>query len=443
MFTRRTLTVWIGILVLSSMFLIGQGEDPPLWAPSDILYCEDVDGDGYGVRPALLCPFVLLLDCDDLNPDVHPRADEICNGIDDNCDTIVDYVDADGDGFFADDPPCTGDDCDDTNPDIHPGAVEACDGEDSDCDGNLPNAEIDVDSDQYLECEPYVGSLPTILGGGDCDNSAPEVNPGLTEASFGDLMCSDSLDNDCDGLTDFEDNGCQECQIPADCDDGNPCTDDDCVGNVCAYTNNSLPCDDGDPCTTNDTCSAGVCTGGPLLDGDSDGFVSDACPGGDDCLDSNPDVNPAGTEGPPGDPTCTDTLDNDCDGDTDDLEDLDCIADPCMVPSECDDGNPCTDDDCVNFHCTYADNALPCDDGDPCTMNDTCSAGVCTGGPPLDGDADGFVSDACPGGNDCLDSNPSVNPGETEGPLPDPTCSDTLDNDCDGLTDAADVLDCT
>jgi hypothetical protein len=73
-------------------------------------------------------------------------------------------------------------------------------------------------------------------------------------------------------------------------------------------------------------------------------------------------------------------------------------------------------------------------------MNDSCSAGVCSG-VPLDGDGDNYVSDAC-GGNDCDDGNAAVNPGATEGPSGDPTCSDTADNDCDGNTDAADP-DCT
>jgi len=107
--------------------------------------------------------------------------------------------------------------------------------------------------------------------------------------------------------------------------------------------------------------------------------VSDACPGGDDCLDSNGSVNPGATEGPPGDPTCSDGLDNECDGFTDTLEDLDCAAAPCTVPAECNDGNPCTDDACVNLHCSYIANTLPCDDADPCTENDTCFDGTCSG----------------------------------------------------------------
>lgn len=68
------------------------------------------DGDGDGA------PFPE--DCDDANPDIHPGADEVCNGIDDDCVGGADpedsldcsdyYYDADGDGFGSDkvDPEC-------------------------------------------------------------------------------------------------------------------------------------------------------------------------------------------------------------------------------------------------------------------------------------------------------------------------------------------------
>ena len=38
------------------------------------------------MRSAFLCPFVLHLDCNDLDPLVNPRAVEICNGVDESCD---------------------------------------------------------------------------------------------------------------------------------------------------------------------------------------------------------------------------------------------------------------------------------------------------------------------------------------------------------------------
>jgi hypothetical protein len=44
------------------------------------LTATDFDGDGYSV----------LEECDDSNPAVHPNATEVCNGIDDDCDDVID-----------------------------------------------------------------------------------------------------------------------------------------------------------------------------------------------------------------------------------------------------------------------------------------------------------------------------------------------------------------
>lgn len=113
----------------------------------------------------------------------------------------------------------------------------------------------------------------------------------------------------------------------------------------------------------------------------------------------------------------------------------------CTLPEECDDGNPCTDEECVEGHCEHTNNTKSCDDEEPCTMNDACSDGMCSGD-PLDADGDTFVSDACEGGTDCDDSNPFINPGATESPYLELTCFDLLDNDCDGQPDAGDP-DCS
>ena len=89
-------------------------------------------------------------DCAPDDPTVHPGALEACNEVDDDCDGEVDedaglvwYLDEDGDGWGGEaltqcDPPAqyadNGADCDDADPDVHPGAPEQEDGIDNDCD---------------------------------------------------------------------------------------------------------------------------------------------------------------------------------------------------------------------------------------------------------------------------------------------------------------------
>ena len=61
----------------------------------------------------------------------------------------------------------------------------------------------------------------------------------------------------------------------------------------------------------------------------------------------------------------------------------------------------------------------------------------------IDGDGYGPIGAGgcpppCEPATDCDDSNAEVNPDMTKGPEGDSTCSDNLDNDCDGFADSED-----
>ena len=129
----------------------------------------DADGDGYTADE----------DCDDNDDKVFPGAHEVWyDGEDWDCAGDDDY-DADADGHRHEN--YDGDDCDDQEPTVHPGADEvACDDIDQDCDGQ---DSTDADGD---------GELPPDCGGADCDDTNPWIGAEQEE------WC-DERDHDCDG----------------------------------------------------------------------------------------------------------------------------------------------------------------------------------------------------------------------------------------------------
>ncbi len=113
-------------------------------------------------------------------------------------------------------------------------------------------------------------------------------------------------------------------------------------------------------------------------DHDKDGYLAASC-GGNDCDDTNAKINPGAQEGPPGDATCSDGVDNDCDGGKD-LADTACHS--CTSDSECDDKASCTADTCSGGVCknTPTNEGKACTTGNLCTSGTTCKSGLCTGG---------------------------------------------------------------
>ena len=96
------------------------------------------------------------------------------------------------------------DDCDDGNKFTYPGAPERCDGIDNACAGFVPADEQDGDHDHYVPCEGWVGSVPGITGGGDCDDTYNLAYPGATEFF-------DYHDNNCDTRVDECFADCEYC----------------------------------------------------------------------------------------------------------------------------------------------------------------------------------------------------------------------------------------
>ncbi|MEZ4990840.1 MAG: DUF5005 domain-containing protein [Saprospiraceae bacterium] len=225
----------------------------------------DNDGDGYPASE----------DCNDHDPDIHPGAAEICNGIDDNCNGQTDeglmdftyYRDQDQDNYGNPDlsittcenlPPegytANDEDCDDDNPNIHPGAAEICNGIDDNCNGqtdeDLMNFTYyrDQDQDAYGNPDLSITTCDNLPPEGyttndeDCDDDNPDIHPGATES------CND-IDDNCNGQTD---EGLMSFTYYRDQDQdayGNPDLSITTCDNLPpeGYTTNDQDCDDDNP----------------------------------------------------------------------------------------------------------------------------------------------------------------------------------------------------
>jgi hypothetical protein len=165
-------------------------------------FCSDLDGDGFSPPE----------DCDDSNPNINPNIPEACDdGLDNNCNGQVDEqcttcTDNDADGYFAQSGCDTEVDCNDSNAGINPLAEEVCDSIDNNCDSQVDEGTtgsltwyLDVDGDSFgdptITLNSCVQPQGYTLNADDCDDTDPSTFPGATE------IC-DSIDNNCDGQVD-------------------------------------------------------------------------------------------------------------------------------------------------------------------------------------------------------------------------------------------------
>ena len=259
-----------------------------------------VDGDNDG--------YLTPEDCDDTNPDIHPGAEEVCNGIDDNCDFTKDegvigtfYLDGDIDGYGVDDPAtnATGcvipdgyaalsGDCVDSNPSVNPGAVDVCNGIDDDCNGQVDEGlqatlYLDGDGDGYGvdDAATNIVGCPPVDGyagqPGDCLDDNPDVNPGEVE------VAGNPIDENCDGNTELCFVGAITCDnnVMRRCDaNGYWETPQDCGAQICNTLHGCVVCNPFESTCQGNTVHQCAGDGSGWVDTACDPLVGSACENG-------------------------------------------------------------------------------------------------------------------------------------------------------------------
>jgi hypothetical protein len=212
-----------------------QGNCPDRQPPRTWYLDKDQDGWGDANTAQLGCAQPFLVpeehpdsvwmeqggDCNDADPGIHPAAVELCDHVDNNCNSLIDeglerikyWQDKDQDTFGqqgsepkelcfpeAEFTATNALDCDDNDPAVHPAAMEKCNGRDDDCNGatddNVPglgqactsglpgvcSAGKQICSGGSVVCDPTIkpGTQSEACNGLDdnCNNTVDESLPG-------------------------------------------------------------------------------------------------------------------------------------------------------------------------------------------------------------------------------------------------------------------------
>ncbi len=313
-----------------------------------VVFYYDADLDGYGLTGLKKCLCVAegaynapkTGDCNDLDKKINPGAKEVCDDVDNDCNTKVDEgCNDDGDKFcdanmttigLPNACPLGGGDCDDTKVIVNPGQAEICDSIDNNCKGDKDEG-CDDDDDDYCDADMLTIGKPATCkgGGGDCADDNAAVHPGQLE------KCSTAVDDDCSGTTNDPDaSGCKKYGLD---NDGDTYADSSVkLTCLCKPEGNLTGTNTGDCNDKNKLVNPGIkeiCDGidnncdGKIdegCDNDGDGYCDAAIPtigkptntcpkGGGDCNDDDGTINPGAPE------ICDDNVDNNCNGDQNDI----------------------------------------------------------------------------------------------------------------------------